>query len=30
MILAGADPLAVDRAAAGLLGIDWRGVGHLR
>lgn len=30
MILAGADPLAVDRAAAGLLGIDWRRVDHLR
>lgn len=29
-ILAGADPLAVDRAAAELLGVDWRQVGHLR
>ena len=30
MIVAGADPLAVDRTAAGLLNIDWRDVGHLR
>ena len=28
-ILAGGDPLAVDRACAGLLGIDWREVAHL-
>ncbi len=28
-ILAGGDALAVDREAAGLLGIDWRSVGHL-
>ncbi len=29
-ILAGFDPFAVDRAGAELLGLDWRGVGHLR
>ncbi len=29
-LVAGTDPVAVDRAAAGLLGIDWRGVEHLR
>ena len=29
LILAGADARALDREAAGLLGIDWRGVGHL-
>ena len=28
-ILAGADARAVDREAAGLLGVDWRRVGHL-
>lgn len=28
-ILAGFDPLAVDREGAGLLGLDWRDVGHL-
>ena len=28
-ILAGTDPLALDREAAGLLGVDWRTVGHL-
>lgn len=28
-ILAGADARAVDRSAAGLLGIDWHAVGHL-
>lgn len=30
LLLAGADPYAVDREACGLLGIDWRDVGHLR
>ncbi len=30
LLLAGADPYAVDREACGLLGIDWRSVGHLR
>lgn len=29
-ILAGADPFAVDREAARLLGLDWRSIGHLR
>lgn len=29
-LLASADPLALDREACGLLGIDWRSVGHLR
>lgn len=29
-ILAGADARAVDRHAAGLLGLDWRSIGHLR
>lgn len=29
-ILAGFDPFALDREAAGLLGLDWRSVGHLR
>lgn len=28
-LLAGGNPLAVDREGAGLLGIDWRRVGHL-
>ena len=28
-ILAGFDPLALDREGAGLLGLDWRDVGHL-
>lgn len=28
-ILAGFDPLALDRAAAGLLGLDWHVIGHL-
>lgn len=29
-LLAGTDALALDRAACGLLGIDWRSIGHLR
>ena len=29
-ILAGTDPLALDREAAGLLGFDWRDIAHLR
>ena len=29
-ILAGFDPLAVDRESAKLLGLDWRTIGHLR
>lgn len=29
-MIAGVDPLAVDRAAAGFLGLDWRTIGHLR
>ncbi|MEW5736972.1 MAG: DUF362 domain-containing protein [Thermodesulfobacteriota bacterium] len=29
-ILAGTDPLAVDREAARLLGLDWRSIDHLR
>jgi uncharacterized protein (DUF362 family) len=29
-ILAGFDPFALDREAAGLLGLDWESVGHLR
>lgn len=29
-ILASFDPLAMDRRAAGLLGLDWRDIGHLR
>lgn len=29
LLLAGRDPWAVDRAAAELLGLDWRGIGHL-
>jgi uncharacterized protein (DUF362 family) len=28
-LLAGFDPVAVDRAGAELLGLDWRGIGHL-
>jgi uncharacterized protein (DUF362 family) len=28
-ILAGYDPWEVDREAAGLLGLDWRGIGHV-
>ncbi len=28
-LVAGFDPVAVDRAAAGMLGLDWRTIGHL-
>ncbi len=28
-LVAGFDPLAVDRAAAGLLGLEWQNIGHL-
>lgn len=29
-LVAGLDPVAVDAAGAGLLGVDWRAVGHIR
>jgi uncharacterized protein (DUF362 family) len=28
-LLAGLDPLSIDKAAAGMLGLDWREIGHL-
>jgi len=28
-LLAGFDPVAIDAYAAGLLGIDWRQIGHI-
>lgn len=30
LLLAGADPYAMDREACGLLGVDWKNIGHLR
>ncbi len=29
VLLGGFDPVAVDRRAAGVLGLDWRRIGHL-